>query len=859
MFSFARMLSVRQAQRHPARTALMMCTVALGVAAWETTHVLDRTLEAALRASASPLAGGADFHVSQGDLRVPRSLAARLSAVPGVVSVRPVLIHRVLVTQPVRRSAVLLGVDLTAELKHAGELGLNIRGASSNDFARAVLTGRTPIVVGEALAGELPRDNPALDALVGGIPQRLWRIGVIEARGTGASLGGHVLLTDIAVAGRLIGDTDRVSRLDVSLAKDAHRERVRRALIAEAGSAAEVLTPEAHDGRVQDALESLRMGFSLCGTGALILALLPTAGAFAVGVAERRAEVGLLRALGADRTQIGRLFLTEAAALGLAGAVLGIPLGWGLARVSSGPLLRVLGDVFLPLDARDLEIDASTYLSALGAGLATTLVAALVPTIGAALRTPLASLAKGPTGGRTRTPLLCLVGAAGALTLAGLCFMSGAALGERFRVFATLAAWLAAAVVAIPAVTSLAARVLRPLAEAALGPPGRLAADRLVRHPTGGGLAIASLAGGMALILQTGGVIHGNEEAVRAWVDSCISGDLFVTAGGPLSASGQTLPMRDDVGARIEATQTGAHAVPMSFHYIPWIHRGRESRVMILALDARRYVQANVERQPPLADLDKYRRLVQPGTALVSENFAALYGVRPGDTIALPCAGGPLSLRVVGKVVDFSCSRGVVMVDRTCSSAITGVPGVDVFSVTIPPGTDRDRFARIIAQAPWATEQALVVVPRETLRTHILGMVGRLYGVAYVQEAVAALVASLGVAMALLISVLQRRRELGLLRAIGATPSQALAVVLAEAGLMAIVGIAFGLLIGTALEWYVLRVVLLEETGFLFPVRFPWVHATAVAVLAFAGALVAGLGPALRASRLPIPEAIAYE
>jgi putative ABC transport system permease protein len=297
----------------------------------------------------------------------------------------------------------------------------------------------------------------------------------------------------------------------------------------------------------------------------------------------------------------------------------------------------------------------------------------------------------------------------------------------------------------------------------------------------------------------------------------------------------------------------------MSFRYIPWARDGVETRVMVLALDVRRYVEANQDRSPPLADLEKYRALSEPGTAIVSENFAALYRVRPGGTVTLPGAGGPVSLRVVGTVADFSCSKGVVMVDRASLGARFGVSGADVFSVTAPPGTDLNRLARSVAQAPWAAGQALVVVPHEVLRGHILGMVGRLYGVAYVQEVVAAVVSGLGVASALLLSVLQRRRELGLLRASGATPAQAAGSLASEAALMAVFGVAFGLAVGVALEWYVLRVVLFEETGFVFPVRVPWSHAALLAVAGVSGSLLAGLGPAFRAARLPIPEAVAYE
>lgn len=859
MLSLFRTLSLSQWRRHPARLGLMVVSVALGVAAWTTTRMLDRTLGEALRASSSPLGGAADLYVSHGDVGVSRALASRLAAVAGVASVRPLLVRRVLLQGPVRRSVVLLGVDLAAERARAATLGLSIRGAPPTAFAQAALLGRTPVAVGEALDAELPTESRWLDILAGGTPRRLWRVGVLEAQGAAASLGGHVLLTDVRAAGRLIGDENRVTRLDVSLAPGTDRERARARLAALVQGTAEVLTPEAHDGRVQDALASLRIGFSLCGAGALVLALLLTAVSFAVGVAERRTEVGLLRALGAGRSQVGRLFLAEAFALGLAGSVLGFPLGWMVAHVCCGPMLRVVGDVFVPLDARGPHSGAWLCLGAVAAGIATTLIAAALPTASAALREPLAALAKGPVGEPRSHMAACLTGSAGAFALAVLGFAIRSGLDPRFRVYATLLALLVGTFLLIPMLTALAAHVLRPIAQALLGPPGRIAADRLIRHPGSVALAIASLAGGTALILQTGGVIHGNEEAIRGWVDTCIAGDLFVTSGGPLSASGQTLPMRDEVGPLIEFTAPGARAVAFSFRYLPWQRAGRESRVLVVALDSRAYCEANRDRNPPLPDLEKYRLLSQPATAIVSQNFAALYQVGAGDTIALPGANGTVRLRVVGTVVDFSCDRGVVMVDRARCGAEFGVAGVDVLSVAAPRGAHVEQLARSISQASWATEQALVVVPRGVLRAHILGMVGRLYAVAYVQEITAALVAALGVATALLISVLNRRRELGLFRAVGATPAQAIGVILAEAGLMAVVGTALGLLMGMALEWYVLRVVLFEETGFLFPVRFPWAHAEVIGVSALGGALLAGLGPALRAARLPINAAVAYE
>src|SRR5262249_31938732 len=141
----------------------------------------------------------------------------------------------------------------------------------------------------------------------------------------------------------------------------------------------------------------------------------------------------------------------------------------------------------------------------------------------------------------------------------------------------------------------------------------------------------------------------------------------------------------------------------------------------------------------------------------------------------------------------------------------------------------------------------------------VASMLDRVYSLAYVQQAVIGLVAMLGVVSALIISVLQRRRELGLLRAVGASRSQVLRTVLAEAALMGLRRAVIGVIVRVALEWYVLQVMILDEAGFVFALRVPWWAAGFVFGASVALATLVGLWPAYQATRLRIPEAIAYE
>ncbi len=245
----------------------------------------------------------------------------------------------------------------------------------------------------------------------------------------------------------------------------------------------------------------------------------------------------------------------------------------------------------------------------------------------------------------------------------------------------------------------------------------------------------------------------------------------------------------------------------------------------------------------------------------MSENFAALHHVAVGDKITIPGRTTPtIDLEVIGTVVDYSYNRGIVLVDYAWYSEEFADDQVDVFDVYLKPGADaRQVQAELTKPGGWAAKQAVFVERRDELRDAVNSQLERIYHLAYAQEFVVGLVALLGVVSALFISVLQRRRELGLLRAVGASQGQILWSVLAEASLMGVVGAVLGVLIGLALEWYTVRIMVFDEAGFVFPMLVPWMAGVAVLGGSVLTATLVGLWPAWRATRLRIPEAIAYE
>lgn len=853
-----RTLSARYLRQRWSRAALISASIALGVATLVATQALNLSMSQAARAAGTPLPGLADLFVSNGESGVRKELASQLAAVPGVRRVTPVIIAHVALPQLDNRAALLLGVEFSPEQVGDNPWGIEYR---VTDPLRLAQQGRKALFLGKDLAEELTRtmapDAKEVQLLALGETRTLPRwAGTVDARGPAAALGGNVLYLEVTAAADLLGKPDRVTRLDVALDPNADRAEVRRAVESAAEGQAEVRTPEAQDQSIHDAMAGLQLGFSVCGAGALVIGLFLVYNALSINVAERRHEIGILRALGATRGQVCLLFLGEAAALGLLGAALGIPLGIRLAHLGLGPMGQVFNDLFLPMEAREVALTWSLLLGAAAAGLVTALLAAVVPALRASGEQPAAAVrhVPPPEGFRHLAAQVC---ASLVLVAAGLaCMALRYRLPPKIGTHACLLLILLGLLVSTPLFAALIARALQPLARRLLGVEGRLAADNLVRAPARTGLVITALAAGVGLVLQTAGVIVSNEHVILGWLDDTIKADLFVTSGSALGGGGQNLPLKEDVGRRMqEADPRIEAALPVRFRQVEF----RGKKVFLLALDGQGFYEATKPRgQVPRHAL--YARLAEPGTTpvLVSDNFAALYGVTTGSPLTLRGAHGPVSVDVVGQVEDYSWNLGTIFMDRRHYREHFQDDLVDVFDVFLRPDADPVATREDVLRR-WGAASALVILTRTELRERVHDIIRRLYQIAYAQELVVGIVAALGVVTAILVSVMQRRSELGILRAIGATRAQVLRSVLAEAAWMGVIGALIGLLIGVPIEWYILQIVLFEEAGFRFAVSIPWLEGGLIACLAVLTATLAGLGPALQTLRLRIPEAIAYE
>jgi putative ABC transport system permease protein len=861
MFTLTRLLSWRYLRRHMLRLLLATFSIALGVATLVATQLLNRSTWAAVETTSVQLAGFADLQVTNGAQGVPVELLPKVRGVPGVRAAVPLLVRRVdvQVSERVKVKALVMGVDPRDEqqFRSYGSSALDVHLKANPGLALnpEFLLNPTPVVaIGENLQQDLPADAQSLEALISGNLRRLWIGGTLHFGEAGELFGGRVIVMPLDQALELFSRKNKASRFDIRLADGADKEQVIRDIEAILAGQAQIHPPRFRDTNLEDVLGGIQGGLTLGATVALFVGMFLVYNTLSVTVAERRHDIGILRSLGATRGQIRELFAIEALTFGAIGSALGVVGGLGLAYFSMETVSRVLQEQFAAIDLRKLEITPDLIILGMAAGMVVALIAALAPAAAAAAEPPSDSLRRVPAQLNPLRAWGPLLAAGVTAVVAFMIFQFRDRFPPRWASYANIYLLGLAFMLATPWLARVGIWLLRPLAQW-LGTGMRLAADDLARSPSRTGLTVGALALGLALTVETSGLITSTEKPVFEWLTRAIHADLLVTSGSAITGGGDHSLMDESLGQELAAHPQVQDVLPIRLAPVDF----RNTRVLICAVPFHLYGKYNEDNVTSGADRagDRMSR-TDAREVIISDNFAAQHNVRVGDEIELPTAKGRARWRVAATIVDYSWNRGTVFFDREPYKEWFDDPLVDSFDLYLKPGADAEAVRRDL-QKTLGREHMLVILTNAEFQGHIKQMMERFYTLVYANGCMSLVVAFLGVANTLAISVLQRRRELGLLRAVGATRLQIAGSVAAQAFLIGILGLALGLGLGALLQEYVLKVLFIEETGFVFAFLFPVTMALLATAFTVAGAQVAAALPALRAAHLPVSEAVAYE
>jgi putative ABC transport system permease protein len=246
------------------------------------------------------------------------------------------------------------------------------------------------------------------------------------------------------------------------------------------------------------------------------------------------------------------------------------------------------------------------------------------------------------------------------------------------------------------------------------------------------------------------------------------------------------------------------------------------------------------------------------GQLIVSETFAERYRLKEGDLVTLHPPGRTVQLRIAGVYYDYTTEGGLAVMDRGLFQTLWRDPWLSSVVIYLAPGTDPQAVRQEIPRRLPGYED-LVVLSNRALKARVLEIFDQTFAITYALEIVALAVAVLGILNTLVASVLERTREIGVLRSVGFTRGGIRRTVLCEAACIGLLANALGALAGLGLSLILIYVINKQSFGWSIQFSFPGRLLAEYALLTLGASLAAGFLPAVRASRIPIAEAVRYE
>jgi putative ABC transport system permease protein len=846
-----RLISWPYVKKHLFRCILTTTGIVLGVAVFVGMHTANQSVLYAFNKTVDRIAGSTQLQITAGETGFDEDVLEKAQANPGVRVAVPVIEATVQTGIPGQGNLLVLGVDMTGD-RSLRDYDLENGEEDVVDDPLVFLAQPDSIIVSQQFSERtgLKRDQKITMRTMAG-PKQFTIRGIMKSGGLASAFGGSLAIMDVYAAQMVFGRGRRFDRIDMAVADGAKVEDVRAALQKTLGPGLQVDTPSARGQQ----FEALAQIYSMTGTVtsmfALFIGLFLIYNTFAIAVTQRRSEIGLLRALGATRGQVKRLFLLESGIAGVAGSLAGIAVGMLIARWMAAYVSSFVGEVYgVAQRAEEVSADPRLLAFAMTLGVLTSLIAAWLPARDAASVDAVKALQKGRmqviSVGENRLrrwlSVVLLVTATGCVFLGHnrIFFYTGYMLS------------IFGALLLMPSLCDWLTRLLRPALKLIRPVEGALAADSLLQAPRRTSGTVAALSLSIALVVGLGGIAKSSYDVIIKWTANALNPDFFVT--GSQSLTDRNFRFPSELGGEIRQVPGVAEVQSVRTARIIY----HDTPVMVVATDAEQLARRVQVKVIEGERATMYARAKKGEGVVVSDNFALLQRLRAGDTLEILSPTGVVRLPVLGIVQDFSDQNGTILIDRELFKKYWHDDTINVFRVYLAPGADAAGVRQELLTR-FGERTRLYVLTNKEVKDFIVHVTDQWFGLTYVQIFVAVLVAILGIVNTLTVSIADRRRELGVLQAVGGLRSQIRHTIWMEAVTIGMLGLMVGFVMGAVHLYFILEVAKRDLAGMRLDYRYPWEIALLLIPVMLSAALLSGAGPAEGAVRGSLVEALEYE
>lgn len=672
------------------------------------------------------------------------------------------------------------------------------------------------------------------------------RLTIVGLLSTPTVPGQEQLYVPLASAQRLFSLGDRLTVVEASLAPGADRATVEDALRRQLGDRYTVGGLSSNASLVAS-MEVAQYAFTLFGVFALATAGFIIANSFRTVIAERRRDIGMLRAIGTPRRVIRRMFLAESLLQGVLGTALGLVLGWLLAAGAFAAMRPIVAQ-YMRMQIGPPVFEPWTWALAIGLGLLVTVLAAVLPARTAsriapleAMRPPVAEVHQAVAGRRA------LVGAA-------LVMVSVFLLASRVPTWMAVGSvvFLVAIALVTPAVVNPLASAFGSVVELLFAREGALARSNLQRNPARSAATVTAVMLGLASIVAMLTVVASIFSGFMGYIDRSMGSDYLVIPGSIVLQEGN-VAAGPRLGAELRAVPGVASVASLR------VANGRLDGhdVQVIGIDPVEYPRvASLEWNGSSSDA-AFGQLAQGRWLIANGIFASQAGLRTGQAVTLETPNGRRTYVVAAVGSDYlNAKLSTIYVSQDVLARDFATTTDLMFLLNLAPGADASAADRAVAKVV-DDYPAFTLHSTQEWRAEQQATFNGTLGIFYGLIAVLALPSLLALMNTLAISVLARTREIGMLRAVGATRRQIRRMVMAESILLTLIGIAFGVVSGLWLGYAL--VVAMSNVGWEMPWSFPFDGVVVTIAVGLVFGVLASVAPARSAARLDVVDALHHE
>jgi putative ABC transport system permease protein len=691
-----------------------------------------------------------------------------------------------------------------------------------------------------------------IEALIGSEWRKLHLTGLIPDKLLSQFGLENLALVDIATGQEILGRLGCVDRIDLIASESAAK-----AIAEKLPAPLRIEHPARRSQRIEDMLRSFRLNLVALSFLAVFVGMFLIYNTMMFAVIHRRKQIGVLRCVGVTPRQVIVTTLLEAFGLGVGGSILGLALGLLLAEYATRTVTATISELYVFLKVSHVTPDFAVLLKGFILGLLTTLAAGAVPVIEAAKVPAAVAVRRSSLEFRAQkfAPWLAMAGLAFFFLALALSLISSQQNQIAGGFWIGLGAALCVALGAVfltPISTLWLARLTTPATRKISGMIGVLSTRNIQSALSRTAVAIAALMISLAMVLGMRLMITSFRGTIDGWVNGILQGDVYLQPFGFETAKWEALFSLEFI--EFLEKQPEIEAIDLygatEFTYL-------SKPIYLVAISAEVVIDRTDFIFTSGDDRENWQRVID-GEVFLSETFARRFNKAVGDTVVLQTVQGPRAFRTAAVFIDYSLDQGQVMMDHRTYTENWGASRLTNIGLFLKPEIDRRRFTADLRRAI-AGRFAVQVSSNRDLREEILKIFDQTFAITHIMQILAGIVAFIGIISAVMSLLVERTRELGILRAVGMGFSQLRRMVFLESGLMGGFASFIAVPAGTALALVMIYVINMRTFDWTIRLKMEAGAYVQIFVMALAAALLAGIYPMLRLKKISVAAAIREE